>query len=177
MQYLNVTSKMTWFLYISRANHATIVIQLYAPITDAKEADMDWFYENLQYLLELTPKKMSFPFHHRGLECKNRKSRDTQNNKQVWPLSTKWNRAKANREHADHSKHPFPTTQEMMLHMDITRWSIMKSDKLCSLQLKMDKHYTISKNKTLKNKTPDLELTVAQIINSLLQNSGWNWRK
>ena len=50
------------------------------------------------------------PFYHRGLECKSRKSRNTQNNKQVWPLSTKWNRAKANREHADHSKHPFPTT-------------------------------------------------------------------
>ena len=27
-----------------------------------------------------------------------------------------------------HSKHPLPTTQEKTLHMDITRWSIMKSD-------------------------------------------------
>ena len=27
-----------------------------------------------------------------------------------------------------HSKHPLPTTQEMTLHMDITRWSILKSD-------------------------------------------------
>ena len=25
-------------------------------------------------------------------------------------------------------KHPLPTTQEMTLHMDITRWSILKSD-------------------------------------------------
>ena len=32
------------------------VIQLYAPATKAKEAEVEWFYENLQDLLELTPK-------------------------------------------------------------------------------------------------------------------------
>ena len=32
------------------------------------------------------------------------------------------------REHAGHSKHPFPITQETTLHMDVTRWSIVKSD-------------------------------------------------
>ena len=32
------------------------------------------------------------------------------------------------REHTSHGKHPFPTTQEMTLHMDITKWSIPKSD-------------------------------------------------
>ena len=36
-------------------------------------------------------------FHYRGLECKSRKSRETQSNRQVWLRSTKWNRAKANR--------------------------------------------------------------------------------
>ena len=36
------------------------VIQVYAPTTDAKEAETDWFYEDIQDLLELTPKKMSF---------------------------------------------------------------------------------------------------------------------
>ena len=36
------------------------VIQVYAPITDAEEAEIDQFYEDLQHLLELTPKKMSF---------------------------------------------------------------------------------------------------------------------
>ena len=33
------------------------VIQVYAPTTDAKEAETDWFYEDIQGLLELTPKK------------------------------------------------------------------------------------------------------------------------
>ena len=69
------------------------------------------------------------PFHHKGLKYKNRKSRDVQSNRQIWPWSTKWSRAKANRvlsrEHAGHSNHAFPTTQEMTLHMNITRWSIL----------------------------------------------------
>ena len=33
------------------------VIQAYAPTSNAKEADVEWFYEDLQDLLELTPKK------------------------------------------------------------------------------------------------------------------------
>ena len=64
------------------------VIQVYAPIANAEEAEAEWFYEDLQYLLELTPKKRC-PFQHRGLECKSRKSRDTWNNRQIWPWSTK----------------------------------------------------------------------------------------
>ena len=33
------------------------VIQVYAPTSNAEEADVEWFYEDLQDLLELTPKK------------------------------------------------------------------------------------------------------------------------
>ena len=33
------------------------VIQVYAPTTEAKEAEVDQFYEDLEVLLELTPKK------------------------------------------------------------------------------------------------------------------------
>ena len=33
------------------------VIQVYVPTTNAKEAEVEWFYEDLQDLLELTPKK------------------------------------------------------------------------------------------------------------------------
>ena len=58
------------------------VIQVYAPTTNDKEAKVEWFYEDLQDFLELTPKKCHF--HHRELECKSRKSRDTWSNKQVW---------------------------------------------------------------------------------------------
>ena len=33
------------------------VIQTYAPDSNAEEAEVEWFYENLQDLLELTPQK------------------------------------------------------------------------------------------------------------------------
>ena len=36
------------------------VIQAYAPSSNAEEAEVEWFYEDLQGLLELTPQKMSF---------------------------------------------------------------------------------------------------------------------
>ena len=62
------------------------------------------------------------PFHYRGLECKSRKSRDTWSNRQIWPWTVEWSRAKANRvlprERTGHSKHPLPTSQEKTLHMD-----------------------------------------------------------
>ena len=52
------------------------------------------------------------------------------------------------RECTGHSKHPLPTTQEKTLHRDITRWPTLNSDWLYSLQPKMKKLYTVSKNKT-----------------------------
>ena len=62
-----------------------------------------------------------------------------------------WSRAKTNRvlprKCTGHSKHPLPTAQEKTLHMDITRWSTLKSDWLYSLHPKMEKLYTVTKNK------------------------------
>ena len=92
------------------------------------------------------------PFHYRGLECKSRNSRDTWSNMQIWRWSTEWSRAKTNRvlprEHTDHRKYTLPTTQEKTLSMYIIRWSILKSDWSYSLQPKMEKLCTVSKNKT-----------------------------
>ena len=36
------------------------VIQVYAPTSNAEEAEVDQFYEDLQDLLELTPKKIFY---------------------------------------------------------------------------------------------------------------------
>ena len=63
------------------------VIQVYAPNTNAEEAEIEQFYEDLQNLLEHIQKRC--PFHYRGLECKSRKSRDTWSNREVWPWRTK----------------------------------------------------------------------------------------
>ena len=62
------------------------VIQVYALTTNAEEAAVERFYEDLQDLLELTPPKRC-PFLHRGLECKSGKSGNIWSNRQIWP----WN--------------------------------------------------------------------------------------
>ena len=59
------------------ANHSGILASR-TPTTKAEEADVDQFCEDLQDLLELTPRKCLF--HQRGLEFKSRKSRDTWSN-------------------------------------------------------------------------------------------------
>ena len=63
-----------------------------------------WWWRNCSWMILQRPTnhhrtntKERCPFHHRGLECKNRKSRDTWKNRQVWSWSTKWSRTKANR--------------------------------------------------------------------------------
>ena len=106
------------------------VIQVYVPIPNAKEAEAEWFYEDLQDLLELTPKKdVLFII---GDWTQSKKSRNTWSNRQIWLWSRELSKAKANRvlprEHTGHGKYTLPTSQEKTLHMDITRWSTLKSD-------------------------------------------------
>ena len=59
MEYLGALSKTTeWFQLISKANPLNItVIQVYASTTKAKEAEVEWFYEDLQDFLELKQNK------------------------------------------------------------------------------------------------------------------------
>ena len=53
---LDEISKTTeWSLFISKANHSISHIHVYAPTSNAEEAEVEWFYEDLQDLLELTP--------------------------------------------------------------------------------------------------------------------------
>ena len=58
------------------------VIQAYAPTSNAEEAEVEWLHEDLQDLLEITPKKdVLFII----LECKSRKSRNIWSNRQIGP--------------------------------------------------------------------------------------------
>ena len=135
-------------LFPSQTIHYHSSLRL-CPTSNAEEADIEWFYEDLQDLLEITPKKdVLFIIWDWNAKI----GRDSWSNKKIWPWSTEWRRAKAHRvlpkECTGHSKHLLPTTQENTVHMDITRWSIVKADWLHSLQPKMEKLYTVSKNKT-----------------------------
>ena len=127
------------------------IIQVYALTSNAEEVEIEWFYEDLQDLLELTPPKKG-PFHYRGLECKSRKSRNTSCNRQIWPWRMEWSRPKASRVLPKNAlviaNTLFQQHKRRLLPMDITRWSTPKSDWFYSLQPKMEKLYTVNKNKT-----------------------------
>ena len=101
------------------------------PVSNAKEAEVEQFYEDLQDLLELTPEK-DILFIIRNWDAKVG-SQETPGVTGKFGLGVQ-NKADHRltrvlpRECTGHSKHPLPTTQEKTLHMDITRWSIPKSE-------------------------------------------------
>ena len=58
MQYLDAVSKTTeWSVHFRGKPFNITVIQVYAPTSNVEEAEVERFYEDLQDLLELTPKK------------------------------------------------------------------------------------------------------------------------
>ena len=126
------------------------VIQVYAPTRNAEEAEFEWFYEDLQDLLELTPKKdVLFITGDWNAKVGSQKISEVTGK---FGLGVQ-NEAEQRlirvlpKECTGHRKHPLPTTQEKTLHKDITRWSISKLDRLYCLQQKMEKFYTVNKNK------------------------------
>jgi len=77
MQYVCSVSKMTESsLRFQSKPFSITVIQVYVPTSNAEEAEIEWFYEDLQDLLELTPKK-DVIFIIEDWNAKSRKSRDT----------------------------------------------------------------------------------------------------
>ena len=106
------------------------VIQVYAPTSNTEETEVESFYEDLQDLLELTPKKdVLFIIGDWNAKV---------GSQEIPGVTGKFGLGVQNeagqrltvlpRECTGHSKHPCPTTQETALHMDTTRWSILKSD-------------------------------------------------
>ena len=58
MQYLDAVSKMTVIsVHFQSKPFNSTVIQAYAPTSNTEEAEVEWFYEDLEDLLELTPQK------------------------------------------------------------------------------------------------------------------------
>ena len=107
------------------------VIQVYALTSNAEETEVEQFYEDLEDLLELTPKKdVLFIIGDWNAKVG---SQETPGVTVKFGLGV-WNEARQRltrvlpREGTGHSKHPLPITQEKTLHMDITRWLTSKSD-------------------------------------------------
>ena len=108
-----------------------MVIQAYAPNSNAEEAEDEQFYEDLQDLLELRTKKdVLFIIGDWNAKVG---SQETPGVTGKFGLGI-WNEAGQRlirvlpRKCTGQGKHPLPTTQEKTLHMDITRRSTPKSD-------------------------------------------------
>ena len=104
-----------------------IVIQVYAPTSNAEEAEIEWFYEDLLELI--TRKDVLFILGDYNTKVG---SKEIPGVTGKLALEYKMKQVKANRvlprEYTGHSKQVLPTTQEKTLHMYITRWSTPKSD-------------------------------------------------
>ena len=107
------------------------IIQVYAATTNAEEAEVEWFHEDLHDLLELThPKYVLFII---GKWNAKVGSQEIPGVTERFGLGVQNEVAQRlirvlPRERTGHIKHPLPTTQEKTLYMDIARWSIRKSD-------------------------------------------------
>ena len=108
-----------------------MLIQVYALTSSAEKAEIEQFYEDLQDLLELTPKKDVLFI--KGDWNAKVGSQETPSVTGKCGLGVQNETGQRLIEFCQenalgHSKYPLPTTQEKTLHLDITRWSTPKSD-------------------------------------------------
>ena len=165
MQYLGATTKTTeWSVHFQSKPFKITLIQVCAPTTNAKE-----YEDKLLDHLELTLKRdVLFKIGNWNAKVGSQEIHGI-TGRQLWPWSTKWSRAKTIRvlpiKCTGHRKYPLPTTQDITLHMYIT-------------EIRLIIFFAAKDGEALYcQQNQDWELTVVQIINSLLQNSDLNWRK
>ena len=131
------------------------VVQVYAPSTNAKEAEVEWFYEDLQDLQKLTPKKVVLFIIDWNAKVGSQEIPGVTGKFGLGVQNEAGQRLTELCQEIALVYHTLPITQEMTVHLDATRWSILKSDWLYSLQLKIEKLYTVSINKSwLRSWTP-----------------------
>ena len=126
------------------------LIQAYSPTSNAEEAEVEWFYENLQDLLELTPQKdVLFIIGDWNTKVG---SQETPRVTGKFGLGVHNEAGKRRIQFCQKNAPVIANTlfqqHKRTLHMDVTRWPTLKSDWLYSLQPKMEKVYTYSKSKT-----------------------------
>ena len=106
------------------------VIQVYAPISNAEEAEVEWFYEDLQDFLELTPKKDVLFI--RGDWNAKVESQEILRVTGKFDLGVKNEAGQKLIEFCQENTlviaHTLFQKHMRRLHMDITRWSILKLD-------------------------------------------------
>ena len=126
------------------------VIQVYVPTTNVEEAEVEWFYEDLQDLLELTPKK-DVPFIIGDWNAK-------VGSQEILGVTGKFDLGVQNeagqrliefcQENALEIANTLFQPHKRRLYTWTSPDSQYQNDELYSLQPNMENLYTISKNKT-----------------------------
>ena len=154
-------------VYFWGKSFSITVIQVYALTSNAEEAEVEQFYEDLRDLLKLTPKKdVLFIIGDWNAKVGSQETPGVTGKFGLRVQNEAGQRLIVlSRKCTGRSKHPLPTTQEKTLHMDITK-------------IRLIIFFAAKDGETLySQQKQDWELTVAQIMNSLLPNSDLNWRK
>ena len=117
-------------LLTQRLNFRRYFYQVYAPVSNAEEAEVEWFYEDLQGVLELTPKK-DVLFITRDWNAK-------VGSQEIPGVTGKFGFGVQNepgqrlteflQENTPVIANTLFQQHKRRLHMDITRWSTQKSD-------------------------------------------------
>ena len=120
MQYLDAISETTES-FLSKPFTIT-VIQVYALASNEEEAEVEWFYEDLEVRLELTPQKdVLFIIGDWNAKVG---SQETPGVTGKFGLGLQNEAGQRQtvlpRKHTGHNKHPLPKTQEKTLHIGIT---------------------------------------------------------
>ena len=145
---------------------------LYAPTSNAEEAEVEWFYEDLQDFLELTPKK-DILFIIRDWNAKVESQEipgvtgkfglrvQNEAGQRLIEFCQKNTPVIANTLFQKHKRRLYTWTSPEGQHRNQTDYI------LCSQRWRS----------SIQSAKKDRELTVAQTMNSLLPNSDLNWRK
>ena len=120
-----------------------------------------------------TNTKNRCPFHYRGLECKRRKSRHIWRNRQVWPYRTN---------EAGQRLTEFCQENALIiiyiLFQQHRRYLYTWTSPEVNIEIRLIVFFAAEDGETLNShEEQDWKLTVAQIMNSSLQNSDLIWRK
>ena len=173
MQYLDAISKMTeWCWFISKESQFNItVIHVCAPTTDAEEAEVDQFYEHLQDLLELIP-KTDVLFIIADWDAKV-ESQETPGVTGKFGLGVQNEAGQRLTEFCQENALVIENTlfqqQEKTAH---------GHHQMVNTKIRLIIFFAAKDGEALySQQKQDWELTMAQIMNSLLPNSDWNWRK
>ena len=173
MQYLDANSKMTeWSVCFQGKPFNITVIQDYAPMSNTEETEAEWFYEDLKDLLELISKK------------------------DVLFIIGDWNAKVGSQEtpgvtgkfglgvQNEAGQRLIELCQENALVIANTSSNNTREDfthghhQIVNTEIRLIIFFAAKDGEALySQKKQDRELTVAQIMNSLLPNSDLNWRK